>query len=140
MKYAAILFLTVISLLYTFQNTKNQHRILSEYQPTIFDWQYCIERIMLKTCDQDDPQDRQYCYSAASKTSQCYSETSQQASTSCVHWWIYFESSQGKDTLPDSFYQCAEDCTQYAKENSFYFSQTFQPMWITCSQQQRKEN
>ncbi|KAL4461989.1 hypothetical protein ABPG74_000834 [Tetrahymena malaccensis] len=140
MKYQAILLLTTIGLLSTYYFQKNQHRILTEYQPTIFDWQYCIERTMLKTCDQDDPQDRSNCYQVASNTSQCYSETSQLASTSCIHWWIYFESSQGKDTLPDSFYQCAEDCIEYAQENNFYFSQTFSPMWITCSQQQKKDN
>lgn len=103
-----ILAATVLAtlVLSTIHLVNNNSRLESE-PPTIFDWQTCIERTMIQTCDLDDPLDRADCYNAANTTSKCYSESSPEASQSCTHWWIYFETAKSDDILPDSFFECA---------------------------------
>ncbi|KAL4461990.1 hypothetical protein ABPG74_000835 [Tetrahymena malaccensis] len=111
----------------------NKRTTLKSDQPTIYDWQSCLQNTVLSSCDQDDPLDVDDCNAAATASSSCNSESSPTASQSCTHWWYYYETSQGSDALPDSFYECASDCLNFAQQNNFYYQNFFSPMWINCA-------
>ncbi|KAL4477113.1 hypothetical protein ABPG72_008847 [Tetrahymena utriculariae] len=112
----------------------NKKSSLKSDQPTIYDWQSCLQKTVLSSCDQDDdPLDIDDCNAVATASSSCNSESSPTASQSCTHWWYYFETSQGSDPLPDSFYECASDCLTFAQQNNFYYQHFFSLMWINCA-------
>ncbi|EAR91189.1 transmembrane protein, putative (macronuclear) [Tetrahymena thermophila SB210] len=112
----------------------NKKSSLKSDQPTIYDWQSCLQNTVLSTCDQDDdPLDVDECNAAATTTSSCNSESSPTASQSCTHWWYFYETSLASEALPDSFYECASDCLNFAQQNNFYYQKFFSPMWINCA-------